>query len=804
MTNRNGDVPQGEGGNLPPVSSNDQDPNRAGNKVYKTGPLFISSKGIGWTSWKKRWFVLTRTSLVFFRSDPTAAPQKGGEANLTLGGIDLNSSGSVVVKEDKKLLTMLFPDGRDGRTFTLKAETLEDLLEWKTALEEALVNAPSAALMVGQNGVFRNDQANGVDASSEQSKDRPPMKSLVIGQPVLLALEEVDGTPSFLEKALKFLEENGLKVEGILRQAAYVDDVERRIREYEQGKVEFSADEDAHVIADCIKYILRELPSSPVPASCCSALLDACRIDRGMRVNAIRSAILETFPEPNRRLLQRILVMMRHVVAYKNENRMSTSAVAACMAPLLLRPLLSGECELEHTFDLGGDGSAQLLQAAAAANHAQAIVITLLEEYDNIFGEGSVQPELYSDSDGSGSGSEELTDDDGSYEGSDYDEEGEEEYEDDGDDADEGSDADIIEDSEHASNATSETGNDCASKVSSPRSPELGNALETKGRIGSTESNAESSDMSPSQNSRNYATVPAVQRQALLGRVPGKKKKSMEAVAIAHDDDADLERLEATKTDLQNRIAEEGKVNQVLQEGMEKRRITLHERRFALEKEVARLQELLEKEQELRMIFAAQLTNPQGSQSIPSTINRTVKAKLEEIAQIEVDVMNLKQKASDIEAELNKQREQNMKYHTEAGIPHQKPNYQGKLKDKAEGDKDKKNDFQLAVNKPLINFNAPAASFAASVESLLANRPPTITKKSGSKTEGATTSSALTKLTNRLNFLKEQSQQPPDKPKPSDGQNNPDREKSESSGSSSSSSAPDKSRNKVSPRTASR
>lgn len=27
---------------------------------------------------------------------------------------------SVVVKEDKKLLTVLFPDGRDGRAFTLK------------------------------------------------------------------------------------------------------------------------------------------------------------------------------------------------------------------------------------------------------------------------------------------------------------------------------------------------------------------------------------------------------------------------------------------------------------------------------------------------------------------------------------------------------------------------------------------------------------------------------------------------------------------------------------------------------------
>lgn len=31
---------------------------------------------------------------------------------------------SVVVKEDKKLLTVLFPDGGDGRAFTLKVISL--------------------------------------------------------------------------------------------------------------------------------------------------------------------------------------------------------------------------------------------------------------------------------------------------------------------------------------------------------------------------------------------------------------------------------------------------------------------------------------------------------------------------------------------------------------------------------------------------------------------------------------------------------------------------------------------------------
>ncbi|KAL6983150.1 Rho GTPase-activating protein ren1 [Sarracenia purpurea var. burkii] len=180
-----------------------------------------------------------------------AVPQKGSEMNLTLGGIDLNNSGSVVVKADKKLLTVLFPDGRDGRAFTLKAETLEDLYEWKAALDEALAQSPSATLVVGQNGIFRNDQTDAFDGSVEQKKQ--PVKSLVIGRPILLALEDIDGTPSFLEKALRFVEVHGVKVEGILRQAADVDDVEHRIREYEQGKINFSPEEDAHVIADCVK-----------------------------------------------------------------------------------------------------------------------------------------------------------------------------------------------------------------------------------------------------------------------------------------------------------------------------------------------------------------------------------------------------------------------------------------------------------------------------------------------------------------------------------------------------------------------
>jgi hypothetical protein len=45
----------------------------------------------------------------------------------------------------------------------------------------------------------------------------------------------------------------GVRVEGILRQSADVDDVDQRVKEYEQGRNQFTPDEDAHVIGDCIK-----------------------------------------------------------------------------------------------------------------------------------------------------------------------------------------------------------------------------------------------------------------------------------------------------------------------------------------------------------------------------------------------------------------------------------------------------------------------------------------------------------------------------------------------------------------------
>ncbi|XP_021762119.1 rho GTPase-activating protein 6-like [Chenopodium quinoa] len=64
---------------------------------------------------------------------------------------------------------------------------------------------------MGHNGIFRNDTSDAIDGSFNQWRDKRPVKSLVVGQPILLALEDIDGGPSFLEKLFDFLKLMGIK-----------------------------------------------------------------------------------------------------------------------------------------------------------------------------------------------------------------------------------------------------------------------------------------------------------------------------------------------------------------------------------------------------------------------------------------------------------------------------------------------------------------------------------------------------------------------------------------------------------------
>ncbi|KAH0652762.1 hypothetical protein KY285_030309 [Solanum tuberosum] len=211
---------------------------------------------------------------------------------------------------------------------------------------------------------------------------------------------------------------------------------------------------------------------------------------------------------------------------------------------------------------------------------------------------GSVSLELYSDSEYSGSGSEELTDDDGSYE----------------DDSQEGSDADTGDDIGSKSSAT--TSESCqvsksGSKIreadnevgmSLPRSPPhtciplegSKSFLDQDSRTGCGEQLGP--ELAKTYTSQKLTEVQSSQRPALWGRSPAKG-------------------------------------NALLQESLENRKNALHERRLLLEKDVAQLDEQLEKEMKLRKLLEA-------------GVNMSL---VEEIDEAEGEIINLKERYNNLE-----------------------------------------------------------------------------------------------------------------------------------------------------------
>ncbi|KAF7053822.1 hypothetical protein CFC21_061652, partial [Triticum aestivum] len=442
------------------------------------------------------------------------------------------------------------------------------------------------------------------------------------------------------------------------------------------------------------------------------------------RINAMHSAISETFPEPNRRLLQRILKMMYIVASHTMENRMTASAVAACMAPLLLRPLLAGECEMDEVFDVDGDDSVQLLAAANAANSAQGIVATLMEEYEIIFDDDHlVRSSLSPGSQIEDSGSEastddvnmdtkdngfhdaendvdqEMDDDNGAerilsgklsessgYAGSDlYD------YKVHADD----SDADCSVDDKGLEEETdlskvpkihsSENGSknmEMPLSEKNPSNPTSGH--ETPLSMGEILSSLDpgitlpsiSSEYSADRHSnKTNGSHSHVKRSNFWGRNSARKSQHSESVDSSGEEELAIQRLEIAKNDLQNRIAKEARGNAVLQASLERRKQALHERRLALEQDVSRLQEQLQAERDLRSALEVGLSMSSGQFSSPRAMDSKTRAELEEIALAEADVARLKQKVAELHLLLNQQRQQqygpsldaNDRYHCNPG-----------------------------------------------------------------------------------------------------------------------------------------
>lgn len=144
--------------------------------------------------------------------------------------------------------------------------------------------------------------------------------------------------PVWLEKAIEFLEQKALGIQGVFRVSppkTQLDDTKKKI---DSGQEIDWTSLDEHVCTGTIKLFLRELPQPLLTFELYSKFVSAADAsDDPAKVKAIKSVLAE-LPKSNLALLKRLLALMVLIERNKEVNKMTATNLAVVLCPSILYP----------------------------------------------------------------------------------------------------------------------------------------------------------------------------------------------------------------------------------------------------------------------------------------------------------------------------------------------------------------------------------------------------------------------------------------------------------------------------------
>lgn len=144
--------------------------------------------------------------------------------------------------------------------------------------------------------------------------------------------------PVWLEKAIEFLEQKALGIQGVFRVSppkTQLDDTKKKL---DSGQEIDWTSLDEHVCTGTIKLFLRELPQPLLTFELYSKFVAAAdNEDDASKVKAVKG-VLSDLPKPNLALLKRLLALMVLIERNKEVNKMTASNLAVVLCPSILYP----------------------------------------------------------------------------------------------------------------------------------------------------------------------------------------------------------------------------------------------------------------------------------------------------------------------------------------------------------------------------------------------------------------------------------------------------------------------------------
>uniref|UniRef100_A0A8C1IR80 Rho-GAP domain-containing protein n=1 Tax=Cyprinus carpio TaxID=7962 RepID=A0A8C1IR80_CYPCA len=145
-----------------------------------------------------------------------------------------------------------------------------------------------------------------------------------------------EGIPPVMRDTIGFLQENGLKTEGIFRRSANVSLVKEIKQKYNSGEeVSFYQLDDVHLAAVILKMFLRELPEPLLTYQLYNDIVNFHNVDTESRAERIRNMLM-SLPEENYASLYFLIQFLAQVSAESEVNKMTNANLAVVFGPNLL------------------------------------------------------------------------------------------------------------------------------------------------------------------------------------------------------------------------------------------------------------------------------------------------------------------------------------------------------------------------------------------------------------------------------------------------------------------------------------
>ncbi|KAK1793586.1 hypothetical protein P4O66_011951 [Electrophorus voltai] len=164
-----------------------------------------------------------------------------------------------------------------------------------------------------------------------------PQKKPLFGQALTDICEKNACPPKPIMEILSVLRKEGPQTLGVFRKAGNARCLKEIKEQLNSGAEVYLKDEPVILLADLLKDFLRHLPSGLLVVEQYNTWMAAMeKEDVHDRCTELQR-VVKNLPEPNIHLLKHLIVMLYHISANADTNKMDSSNLALCVSPNLLR-----------------------------------------------------------------------------------------------------------------------------------------------------------------------------------------------------------------------------------------------------------------------------------------------------------------------------------------------------------------------------------------------------------------------------------------------------------------------------------